>query len=152
MRLSIVADKFAATLQPVRKQLPPIWTGRQRGEGQRTGGQLKGYGRTPAKKSCRLAQGPNVASGKAAYEKIVTAIRRPYTAAFDGRTVPSRKQGMKIASIGTHLPKRGRVAFGPCNGEADARAIRGKVQSVGLAWNGGQLVRTGAIGVGLIDV
>src|SRR5215467_5108184 len=108
MRLGIVADKFAATLQPVRKQFPPIRTGRQRGEGQGTGGQSKGYGRTPAKKSCRLAEGPNVASWKAAHEKIVTAIRRPFTAAFHGRTMPSRKQGMNIASIGTHLPKRGR--------------------------------------------
>src|SRR6516165_9585775 len=99
------------------------------------------------KQSVRFAHCPDVAFGKAARDKIVAAIRRPYAAAFDGRAVPSRKQGMKIAAVGTNLPERRRVAVGPCNGEADARAIRGKVQSVGLARNGGQLVRTRAIGV-----
>src|SRR5580704_11987663 len=133
MRLGIIADKFAATLRPVHKQFPAICTGRQRGEGQRTGGQLKGCGRTPPKQSCRFAHGPNVASGKAAHEKIVAAIRRPYAAAFDRRRVPSRKQGMKVAAVGADLPEGGRVALWPCNGKADVRTIRRKVESVGLA-------------------
>src|SRR5882762_3657037 len=134
LRFAVVAQQFAAGTPTLHENFLAVPAGDWVTDVHRAGGQLGRFARSGAEEYAAFVQGPEIRGIVALrLKKEKLSVSSPFSAAFVGSGIPTRKQRMKIAAVRGRLPNGAIVGAGIMHGKAQCQTIGRPAEIVGGA-------------------